>query len=171
MMEVINFKYEFPAEDASKKRIMEMAIRNNFYTAETYISLYGKVYPPMKKQYPAEALKQFEEDINKNDPLIIMLESRNKIVAYSIYIMKDVRQLELCFFFVNDEYRGKGIGKTLLEKARYILDTVREIREIDYLYVSSKNDCIDFYKRGGFEVMPQSEVVYEMPDHTDMWLR
>jgi ribosomal protein S18 acetylase RimI-like enzyme len=170
MMEVITFKYEFPAEDASKKKIMEMAIRNNFYTAETYISLYGKVYPPMRKQYPPEVLKQFEEDINQNDPVIIMLESAGKIVAYSVYMMKGEKQLELCFFFVKEEYRGKGIGKTLLAKARHILETVRGIREIDYLYVSSKNGCIDFYKQGGFEIMPQSEVIYEMPDHTDMWL-
>ena len=63
------------------------------------------------------------------------------------------------------EYRGKGIGTALFEKAM----TTAKLNELSVIYISAQCQAIDFYKKFGFEITSDIYLDAEIP-HRDMKL-
>jgi len=63
------------------------------------------------------------------------------------------------------EYRGEGIGSTLIEKAV----TTAKLNQLSRIYISAQCHAIDFYKKFGFEVTSEIYLDAEIP-HRDMKL-
>jgi len=63
------------------------------------------------------------------------------------------------------EYRGEGIGSTLIEKA---VKTAK-LNQLSCIYISAQCHAIDFYKKFGFEVTSEIYLDAEIP-HRDMKL-
>lgn len=56
------------------------------------------------------------------------------------------------WFYVKKEFRGKGIGKKLLEEALAKLDKNLSIQKIALLVVETQESAIELYKKFGFEI-------------------
>jgi predicted GNAT family N-acyltransferase len=63
------------------------------------------------------------------------------------------------------EYRGKGIGSALIEKAM----TTAKLNQLSAIYISAQCHAIDFYKKFGFEVTSDIYLDAEIL-HRDMTL-
>ncbi|WP_108244331.1 acetyltransferase [Muricauda brasiliensis] len=99
-----------------------------------------------------------EEDIEYFKPLILntyldavelrcIRNSENKIVGFL-----GVAEQNLEMLFIDPEYRGKGIGKTLLDHAIKNLN----VTKVD---VNEQNEqAVGFYQHCGFEVIGRSEL-------------
>lgn len=58
------------------------------------------------------------------------------------------------FFAVDDQYRGKGVGYSLLQK----LEELMIEKGVDELWVSSVPETVDYYQREGFERFMEGKI-------------
>ncbi|MEO6728771.1 MAG: GNAT family N-acetyltransferase [Candidatus Dojkabacteria bacterium] len=56
------------------------------------------------------------------------------------------------WFYVDKKFRGKGIGKSLINKALEVLENNKEITKLSLLVVASQEQAIGIYKKRGFEI-------------------
>jgi predicted GNAT family N-acyltransferase len=79
-------------------------------------------------------------------------------------VIKD--HMQLGRMAVLKEYRGKGIGSALLEKAI----VTAKLNQISSIHISAQCYAIDFYLKFGFKVMSDIYLDAEIP-HRDMTLK
>ena len=127
----------------------------------TIDNIYKKEYNEVVEVWEASvrATHHFlrEEDIEYFKPLILntyldvvklkCIRKNKKIVGFI-----GVADQNLEMLFIHPDYRGKGIGKTLLD---YSIDKLK-VTKVD---VNEQNEqAIGFYKHYGFEVIKRSEL-------------
>lgn len=171
----MSIKFESPIEEETKKKIMELCIRNSFYVSDTYMAIYDKIYPPDKKTFASQdsidAYEKKLKDYNRKTCAVLIVKD-GVILAYSIYANYYNDSLELAFIFVRPELRGMGCGKKLIEKTDEILTVAKQNSPVRYIFVIAKDDQKTFYLRNKFRVMPKkySKHIDEVEGHTIMWL-
>jgi len=56
-------------------------------------------------------------NLSEENILLLVAKTNNKIIAYCVSTIESNQKGEIDSLFVNDEFRGKGVGKTLVEKS------------------------------------------------------
>jgi len=87
-----------------------------------------------------------ENCIDKRDVLILVAEKENEIIGFFIVnINLSLKKAELENMYVIEEYKHKGIGQALLQKA---LEEVTQMGVENVCAMAS--DAVDFLQRNGF---------------------
>lgn len=138
---------EFKEKNGNKQKLSEMIIAFRSYLA----SLKDK----RDKMTIKEAEKEVEYYLDKKYPIYV-IEKKDKYLGY--FILKyDDDAVWLEHFFVKKEYRKRGIGTKLFNKAEEILDDLGYVNL--YNWVHPNNDrMINFLKRQGYNVLNMIEI-------------
>lgn len=80
----------------------------------------------------------------------------NKYVGYCVSTISEGRQGEIDSIFIESEYRGRGIGDTLMKKALGWMDGLSIIRRMVEV-ASGNEEVFAFYRRYGF--YPRSTIL------------
>ena len=111
---------------------------------------------------PEEDLEYLKEKVLREDQIVIADES-GKIIGFCAF-----KQGWLDHLYILPEYQGKGIGKSLLDKAKNASSQLQ-------LWVFQKNtDAIKFYEKNGFtlaETTDGSTNEEKEPDARYVWLK
>ena len=102
-----------------------------------------KTAPNVVTFWPKETL---ENCINKEDVMFYVVESKNKIIGFTIVnLNKSLGKAEIENIYILPKYRKNGIGKQLLE------EILKSLKERSYNNVNCLADeAIGFYKYNGF---------------------
>jgi ribosomal protein S18 acetylase RimI-like enzyme len=96
----------------------------------------------------------------KND--IFIAEEKGKIIGLCWCTLIDRgidRQGEIAEFYIEEEYRGKGIGRELLETAKQFF--VGEKAEVVFVWTHHGNEAAkELYKNAGFKEVTQLVMAY-----------
>lgn len=123
------------------------------------VNLWNDQYP---KALSLEGVKGFDEYLEKlSDKHHLLLLDHGKVLGWLIYFMRDD---ERCFAMLLDTHlQGKGMGSALLRKAMelntqlvgWVIDTNEHLKNDGSVYRSP----IEFYKKVGFEIIPDVATV------------
>jgi ribosomal protein S18 acetylase RimI-like enzyme len=96
--------------------------------------------------------KYFQEGFNT----LFLAKNKTEIVGMIAIVQNagsKVRHVSnIYWMWVRNDYRGKGLGKKLLENALELAEKNPEIKKINLSVVSSQKAAIDLYKKYGFEI-------------------
>ncbi len=117
------------------------------------------------------AIELVEENLNNGDGSgyrFNFLEIEGKTVAYSCYgeIPLTVKNFDLYWIAVDNNYRGKGFGRLLMEKTESDISAFGG-RGI-YIETSNKEmyrPTMSFYKNCGYEEVAYFKDYYDIDDH------
>ncbi len=98
----------------------------------------------------------FAQEWRKLKPSVILYD--NKPIG-SICIWNDNESIHIERFYVVREYRNKGIGSHLIKN---VLDKADKEKLAARLHVLKINPAISLYKRHGYEVTGEDEIMYWM---------
>lgn len=162
-------------DEITKKAIMELCIRENFYVEDIYAHLYKDLYPPTKKRItekgiPIELFRMSVFD-RMNDMTICTNATilDNKVVGFCMFTLQyGCKAFDLSFLFVKKEHRGNGIATSLINDflVIYKIQKKKYAGKINYVFVAIKKEMVAFYKRFGFtENKPDDYKLRHVPNH------
>lgn len=100
----------------------------------------------------------FTED--KTAMIIGALEGDNLIGFIWGYRKKEYNDIiHINYFFINENYRNKGIGCLLLKELE---KTIKNFKEIELLVNKNNLGALRFYKRNGFEIKEEEEENFKL---------
>jgi len=101
-------------------------------------------------------LNRSEDEVATNIRSYILAKSGDKIVGYGALHIHSLRLAEIRSLIVDSSYRGKGIGKKIVE---YTLQEAKELKVKEDVLVLTY--LPDFFKRLGFEEIEKEHI----PEH------
>lgn len=105
--------------------------------------------------YGKKGKRFFEKLLTGRNAFALVTEDNGEMVGYaSVSIKKTTfrKRSKLAVLeqlFVNDDYRGKGVGTLLMQEVKRKLKA-REVPRLQLYAVKSNEKAIDFYKKNGF---------------------
>ena len=133
------------------------------YVNNLFIQMVRTVNERMKKS-GVEPYTDFENGFEDNyldkfyvddSNVIFIAEDNNKVIGFiSVINHKDYKYIYLDDYCVSEEYRGRGIGSKLIDKA---FDFAKE-HQIDQVITHVENankESIEFYKHKGFKLVEE----------------
>ena len=117
----------------------------------------------LKTIYNTEDVKGYEDgDLNhyfeENENVIFVAESENAVIGFlSVEVHRDEHEyIYLDDFSVSKNYRGNGIGNSLLKEAEEYGKSVKVSASL--LHVEKTNErAFNFYKRNGYDVFEEQD--------------
>lgn len=106
---------------------------------------FKNLYP---MQNPSVTVKEFEDDVENGKSIILVDREKNTTKGFiKLDFNKDVGAIS--YLFVQDEYRGEGIGKVLIEEAMKKFKEYR-VKQVDAKVVYG-NPAVEYYEKLGFK--------------------
>jgi ribosomal protein S18 acetylase RimI-like enzyme len=108
---------------------------------------------------PEDEIIKINNYVNSDIPKIIeeykLIVLDNRIIGCYLVVNKD-DGIMLDEIFIDDEFRNKGIGSSIISK-------ILKLNNIVYLWVYKENiNAIRLYKKFGFKVIEETEIRYYM---------
>ncbi len=108
---------------------------------------------------PEDEFIKINNYVNSDIPKIIeeykLIVLDNRIIGCYLVVNKD-DGIMLDEIFIDDEFRNKGIGSSIISK-------ILKLNNIVYLWVYKENiNAIRLYKKFGFKVIEETEIRYYM---------
>lgn len=102
---------------------------------------------PIKKHINSTLFPEYFSNVSA----YAMMEDNKRIGLIQIAVEDWTKRLRICDFYVEQDYRGQGLGKQLMQVAK---DIARQdnYRQIVLETQSTNTSAIKFYKSQGFEV-------------------
>ena len=145
-----NFDFSFSTEHIYRVSIDKMSVR---ITEE-------KLDSPFQKSYQLDFIKK---DINEADYAVVA-EDENVIVGFATVKYEDWNnRAVLTGIFVEPEFRGKSVGKALIE----LVENYAQTKSARCLFVETQNvnyPAIRFYRNIGFEFCGFDTSLYNSAD-------
>jgi len=124
-------------------------------------TLWRKQTKPLEEYLAKSSKIPVGEEI-KGKNVILIAEESGKLVGLCWCTIVDRgvdKQGEIAEFYIEKDYRGKGIGRELLAAARQLF--VEEQVEVAFVWTHHGNDAaIKLYKNAGFEEVTQSVMAF-----------
>jgi ribosomal protein S18 acetylase RimI-like enzyme len=98
----------------------------------------------------------FAEDWQKLKPSVILY---NNVPIGTICISNDNESLQIARFYILPEYQNQGIGSYLVKR---LLEKADKQNLIAKLCVLKINPAISLYRRLGYEIINEDEIMYHM---------
>ncbi len=120
--------------------------------------------PDIFDNLPDETLKENLLNDFENFSFIVVCDN-DTVIGYLAYLIKNnkVKKLKLEQLIISEKYRGHGLGKMLIEKAKAIaIENHCKRIELD-CWTFNKN-ALDMYEHVGFN---KQRILFEMPLNTD----
>lgn len=118
-------------------------------------NLGSKLHKNFEKTY------HMETEINNINSIILVNEEEKKINAY-LYAVKTIDNIDILSIYVEEKYRKKNIGSSLLEE---LINNNRYLKQSIMLEVSTNNTpAINLYKKMGFQIINIRKKYYENGD-------
>lgn len=92
------------------------------------------------------------------------LEDDNQIVAYLRTYPKGSSTYAIGRIVTNANFRGRGLGKVLIQKA---IDDIKEITGVSEIFMQAQSHLIVYYRSFGFEACSEEYLEDDIP-HTDL---
>jgi len=117
----------------------------------------------ISKDYYEPLWQQWMDDESNGTSQIFGVEIDGQIIAWMTVAKESWNnRLRIHELLVLEEYRGKGVGKMLIEKAK---QTARELNcRAVVLETQTNNSAIEFYKKQGFELNGLDLTAYSNDD-------
>lgn len=97
-------------------------------------------------------IHQFNEQLDCHSVIrmIFLSDDQNPLGSYN-FQLNDVLQLQ--GVYIQDDFKGKGYGKSILMNALEFFQLGEEFKKYDYLYIKVLRGSwmVEWYKRNGFE--------------------
>lgn len=109
--------------------------------------------------------KPIGEEIKGRNIIIIAEEDGNLVgLCWCTIVDRGIdKQAEIAEFYVEKEYRGKGIGERLIEAAKQLF--VNERVEVAFVWTHHRNEAaIELYKKAGFKKVDQLVMAFVPSD-------
>lgn len=108
---------------------------------------------------PEDEIIKINNYVNSDIPKIVedykLIVLENRIIGCYLIVNKD-DGIMLDEIFIDDEFRNKGIGSSIISK-------ILKLNNIVYLWVYKENiNAIRLYKKFGFKVIEETEIRYYM---------
>jgi ribosomal protein S18 acetylase RimI-like enzyme len=118
---------------------------------------HNKVSKYFSGNYPLKTfekiISEISEKIKNKYSIVDIIKINDKIIGFSQYtIEQNIGKLE--YLVILPEYRNRGYGKLLMNKALKYFET-KVIKKIDIKVVYGNDDAIKFYENYGFQVSSQ----------------
>jgi ribosomal-protein-alanine N-acetyltransferase len=107
------------------------------------------------------SLSSFEEAISSDHSFVLVAESDGEIAGYSVFYLTPPES-ELPDIVVDEKYRGRGLGRLLLEESIKILKD----KEIDSIFLEVRESNMPartLYEHIGFEQIGKRKYFYSNP--------
>ena len=135
------------AIDKDIKKINEIFIEMNNYINKIRISNNLESIDEFKNGYPSNFLEEYLKDKNKK---ILVVDFNNTVIGYlSLEIYKDEDYCYIDDFCIDEKYRGKGIGSSLIEESIKITKEYK-INNIRLHVFSFNTQAIKLYTKYDF---------------------
>jgi ribosomal protein S18 acetylase RimI-like enzyme len=119
-----------------------------------YAREYG--YDTTFEAYVANGLAEFVESFDPKKDRIWFVEAKNRIVGSIAIVERSRRRAQLRWFFIHPNYRGHGMGRTLLREALQF-SRIRKYKTI-FLWTTSELDTArHLYEDLGFRKTRKKE--------------
>ena len=108
---------------------------------------------------PEDEIIKINNYVNSDIPKIIeeykLIVLDNRVIGCYLIVNKD-DGIMLDEIFIDDEFRNKGIGSSIISK-------ILKLNNIVYLWVYKENiNAIRLYKKFGFKIIEETEIRYYM---------
>ncbi|NSL86746.1 MarR family transcriptional regulator [Chitinophaga sp. Mgbs1] len=143
--------------DPASAPVSDIRIRYNLQPGDVgyLIYLHGELYARESgynlefESYVCKTFHDFLPTYNTNKDRVFLATCDNKIVGAVAIIGSSRHLAQLRWFIVHPDFRGKGLGKKLLQEA---IDFCREklYQKVYLLTTDMQATAIDLYKRNGF---------------------
>lgn len=106
--------------------------------------------------YSESGKSYFNKAVSDEKYCALVAKENDKVIGYLIgYIWnhwnsRPILIAEIDNMLVLDEYRGKGIGKSLIDEFRIWCKT-KDVVDIFVMAYTQNKDALEFYKKNGFE--------------------
>jgi ribosomal protein S18 acetylase RimI-like enzyme len=105
-------------------------------------------------QYSAE---KWQERPNNPNSLIFMAEDNNTYIGMiGVYVKQEEENKKVAHIwgmYVRSEYRGKGIGKQLMEKAIETSQSIPDVEKIQLMVNGEQKAAVQTYTSAGFQII------------------
>lgn len=115
-----------------------------------------EVYNLLSKSYWANSRSRDMIIKTVNNSLCFSLYDGNKQIGFSRVVTDYIAFAYLCDVIINEDYRGKGLGKLLLDS----IVNCEELKDIKRFSLATK-DAHEFYKCFGFKALSNPEKYME----------
>lgn len=158
----------------------EFLIRNTLKPGDLgqVAALHGKIYAEEHgfgigfEAYVMKSLVEFYQNYNLQKDKVWVVESNGKLVGFLLLMHRPENVAQLRYFVLEKKFRGRGIGKQLMQEWMDFYHSRGYSRA--YLYTTSGLDsAASLYQRVGFEKVSEMvstnfgvellEVYYELP--------
>ena len=122
-----------------------MEIREQRLTAEAYIEFLKRT--DLGSQYPKERFRERIEKLVKTASISLVAEEDGKTVGVLFGLTDFAYWLFVTDLGVDREYTGRGIGRTLMNKAHEIAGGEKDVA----IYLVANDHAIPFYEKLGMK--------------------
>ena len=128
------------------------------YVVYKQAELYHKEYDfgVAFESYAFAGMHEFCENLNPDMDRVWICEYDNKIIGFILLMHRDDNAAQLRYFYIDEEYRGIGLGKKLMQL--YMEFLKEKNYRSSYLWTTRELDsAISLYTRHGFKLSEEKQ--------------
>lgn len=129
---------------------------------EEFKQYYQLRYDVLRKPWN-QPLSSNVDDLD-NSTIHIAAITDNKVVGCARLQFNNKEEAQLRYMAVTENYRNKGIGRLIVQKAEEITKDNKRI----YIVLNAREIALDFYKKNGYSVTEKGELLFGSIQHWKM---